>query len=182
MGAQEQGHGPNLAHNRAVLIGPEDQPRPQAVFIFPHPESSYSSYQDRGTRDQIANINWVIEKAREFQKNIFCLNDYTKAFDCVEHNKLWKILKEIRIADHLTWLLRNTYVGQKETEPDMEQCTGLNLKRSMSRLYIITLLISVICSIHHVKCQAGRSTIWNQDCREKYQQPQICRWYHSNGR
>ena len=68
MGAQEQGHGPDLAHNWAVLIGPEDQPRPQAEFIFPHPESSYSSYQDRGTRDQIANINWVIEKAREFQE------------------------------------------------------------------------------------------------------------------
>ena len=103
MGAQEQGHGPDLAHNWAVLIGPEDQPRPQAEFIFPHPESSYSSYQDRGTRDQIANINWVIEKAREFQKNIFCLNDYTKAFDCVDHNKRWNILKVVGIPDHLTF-------------------------------------------------------------------------------
>ena len=94
MGAQEQGHGPNLAHNRAVLIGPEDQPRPQAVFIFPHPESSYSSYQDRGTRDQIANINWVIEKAREFQNDIyFCFIDYTKAFDCVDHSNLGKFFK-----------------------------------------------------------------------------------------
>ena len=129
MGAQEQGHGPNLAHNRAVLIGPEDQPRPQAVFIFPHPESSYSSYQDRGTRDQIANINWVIEKAREFQKNIFCLNDYTKAFDCVEHNKLWKILKEMGIPDHLTCFLRNLSAGQEATVRTRHGKTGSKLRK-----------------------------------------------------
>ena len=67
----------------------------------------------RGTRDQIPNICWIIEKAREFQKNIyFCFIDYTKAFDCVDHNKLWKILKEMGIPDHLTCLLRNLYAGQ----------------------------------------------------------------------
>ena len=66
----------------------------------------------RGTRDQIANIHWIIEKAREFQKNIyFCFIDYAKAFDCVDHNKLWKILKEMGILDHLTCLLRNLYAG-----------------------------------------------------------------------
>ena len=66
----------------------------------------------RGTRDQIANIWWIIKKAREFQKNIyFCSIDYAKAFDCVDHNKLWKILKEVGIADHLTCLLRNLYAG-----------------------------------------------------------------------
>ena len=66
--------------------------------------------KDRGTRDQIANICWIIEKTREFQKNIyFCFIDYAKAFDCVEHNKLWKILKEMGIPDHLTCLLRNLY-------------------------------------------------------------------------
>ena len=70
----------------------------------------------RGTRDQIANICWIIEKAREFQKNIyFCFIDYSKAFDCVAHNKLWKILKQIGIPDHLTCLLRNLYAGQKAT-------------------------------------------------------------------
>ena len=64
----------------------------------------------RGTRDQIANICWIIEKAREFQENIyFCFIDYAKAFDCVDHNKLWKILKEVGIPDHLTCLLRNLY-------------------------------------------------------------------------
>ena len=70
----------------------------------------------RGTRDQIANIGWIIEKAREFQKNIyFCFIDYAKAFDCVDQNKLWKILKEMGIPDHLTCLLRNLYAGQEAT-------------------------------------------------------------------
>ena len=64
----------------------------------------------RGMRDQIANIHWIIRKAREFQKNIyFCFIDYAKAFDCVDHNKLWEILKEMRIPDHLTCLFRNLY-------------------------------------------------------------------------
>ena len=70
----------------------------------------------RGTRDQIANILWIIKIAAEFQKNIyFCFIDYTKAFDCVDHNKLWKILKEMGISDHLTCLLRNLYAGQEAT-------------------------------------------------------------------
>ena len=70
----------------------------------------------RGTRDQTADIQWIIEKAREFQKNIyFCFIDYAKAFDCVDHNKLWKILKEMRMPDHLTCLLRNLYAGQEAT-------------------------------------------------------------------
>ena len=80
------------------------------------------------TRDQIANIHWIIEKTREFQKNIyFCFIDYAKAFDSVDHNKLLKILKEMGIADHLTCLLRNLYAGQvrkQQLELDMEQQTG----------------------------------------------------------
>ena len=76
--------------------------------------------------DQIANIRWIIKRARGFQENIyFCLIDYAKAFDCVDHNKLWKILKEMGIPEHLTCLLRNLYAGQ----------------RSTSRLYIVTLFI-----------------------------------------
>ena len=72
--------------------------------------------QGRGTRDQIANIHWITEKAREFQKNIyFCFIDYAKAFDCVDHNQLWKFLKEMGIPDHLTCLLRNLYAGQEAT-------------------------------------------------------------------
>ena len=70
----------------------------------------------RGTRDQITNICWIIKNSREFQKNIyFCFIDYAKAFDCVDHNKLWKILKEMGISDHLACLLRNLYAGQKAT-------------------------------------------------------------------
>ena len=70
--------------------------------------------EKRGTRDQIANIHWIIEKAREFQKSIyFCFSDYIKAFDCVDYNKLWKILQEVGIPHHLSCLLRNLYAGQE---------------------------------------------------------------------
>ena len=80
----------------------------------------------RGTRDRIANIHWIMEKGREFQKNIyFCFIAYAKAVNCVDHNKLWKILKEMGIPDHLTCLLRNLYTGQEEQlELDMEQQSG----------------------------------------------------------
>ena len=80
------------------------------------PEIQTGFRKGRGTRDQIANIYWIIEKAREFQKNIyFCFTDYAKAFDCVDHNKLWKILKEMEIPDHLTCLLRTLCVVQEAT-------------------------------------------------------------------
>ena len=76
----------------------------------------------RGTSDQIANIHWIIKKARELQKNIyFWFIDYAKVFDCVDHNKLWRILQEMGIPDHLTCLLRNLYAGQQQLELDMEQ-------------------------------------------------------------
>ena len=81
---------------------------------FPDVQAGFQ--RGRGTRDQIDNICWIIEKPREFQKNIyFCFTDYAKAFDCVDHNKLWKILKEMEVPDHLTCLLRNLYVGQEAT-------------------------------------------------------------------
>ena len=69
--------------------------------------------KDRGTRGQIANICWIIEKAREFQKNIYCFINYTKDLDCMDHNKLWRILKEMEIPDHFTSLLRNLYASQE---------------------------------------------------------------------
>ena len=82
----------------------------------------------RGTRNQIANIRWIIEKMKEFQKNIyFGFIDYAKASDFLNHNKLWKILQEMGIPDHLTCLLRNLYTSQEATEPDMEQGTGSKL-------------------------------------------------------
>ena len=98
----------------------------------------------RGTRDQIANICWIMEKAKELQKIIyFCFIDYAKALDCVDHNKLWKILKEMGIPDHLTCPLRNLYAGQEATVRNWTWNNRLvpNRKRSTSRLCIVTWVI-----------------------------------------
>ena len=92
------------------------QARLQQYMICELPDVQAGFGKGRGIRYQIANIHWIIEKAREFQENIyFCFIDYAKAFDCVDHNKLWKILKEMGIPDRLTCLLRNLYAGQKAT-------------------------------------------------------------------
>ena len=92
------------------------QARLQQYVKHELPDVQAGFRKGRGTRDQIANIRWIMEKAREFQKNIyFCFIDYAKAIDCVDHNKLWKILKEIGISDHLTCILRNLYAGQEAT-------------------------------------------------------------------
>ena len=102
------------------------QARLQAICDHEFPDVQGGFKKGRGTRDQIANIYWIIEKSREFQKNIyFCFIDYAKTFDCVDHNQLWKILKEMGIPDHLTCLLRNLYAGQEaQLELDVEQQTG----------------------------------------------------------
>ena len=112
------------------------QARLQQYVNYELPDVQAGFRKGRGTRDQIANICWIMEKAREFQKNIyFCFIDYAKAFDCVDHKKLWKILKEMGIPDHLSCLLRNLYAGHEATvrighgttdwlELDMEQQTG----------------------------------------------------------
>ena len=92
------------------------QARLQQYMNHELPDVQARFRKGRGTRNQIANIRWIMEKAREFQKNIyFCFIEYFKAFDCVDHNKLWKILKEMEIPDHLTCLLRNLYAGQEAT-------------------------------------------------------------------
>ena len=92
------------------------QARLQQYVNCEHPNVQAGFSKGRGTRDQIANIRWISKKAREFQKNIyFCFIGYAKAFDCVDHNKLWRILKEMGIPDHLTCLLRNLYAGQEAT-------------------------------------------------------------------
>ena len=97
----------------------------------------------RGTRDQIANIRQIMEKAKEFQKSIyFCIIDYAKTFDSVDHNKLWKILKELGIPDHLICLLRNLYAGQEATVRTVHGKTDwFQIGKYTSRLYIVTLLI-----------------------------------------
>ena len=92
------------------------QARLQQYMNCKLPDVQAGFRKGRGTRDQMANIRWIIEKARECQKNIhFCFIDYAKTFHCVDHNKLWKILKEKGISDHLTCLLRNLYAGQEAT-------------------------------------------------------------------
>ena len=102
------------------------QPRLQKYMNREIPDVQAGFRKDRGTRDQVANIRWIIEKAREFQKNIyFCFIDYAKAFDCVDHNKLWKILKEMGISDHLpaSWEIC-IQVRKQQLELDMEQQSG----------------------------------------------------------
>ena len=117
------------------------QARLQQFVNHELPDVQAGFRKGRETRDQIANIRWIIEKAREFQKNIyFCFTDYTKAFDCVDHNKLWKILKEMGLPDHLTCLLRNLYTDQEATVRTWNRLIP-NQERSMSRLYTVTQLI-----------------------------------------
>ena len=105
------------------------QARLQQYVNHELPDVQAGFRKGRGTRDQIANIHFIMEKAREFQKSIyFCFIDYAKAFDCVDHDKLWKILKEMEIPDHLHCLLRNLYAGQAATiRMDVEQQTGSKL-------------------------------------------------------
>ena len=118
------------------------QARPQQYVNHELPDVQAGFRKGRGTGDQIANICWIIEKASEFQKNI-CFIDYAKAFDCVDHNKLWKILKEMGIPDHLTCLLRNLYAGQEAmVRTGHGTADGFQIgKSSTLRLYIVTLLI-----------------------------------------
>ena len=113
-----------ISHSRKVMLKIL-QARLQQYVNRELPDVQAGFTKGRGTRDQIANIYWITEKTRELQENIyFCFIDYAKAFDCVDHSKLWKILQEMGIPDHLTCLLRNLYAHQEATELDMEQQTG----------------------------------------------------------
>ena len=114
-----------ISHGRKVMLKIL-QARLQQYMNRELPDIQAGFRKGRGTRDQIANICWIIEKSREFQKNIdFCFMDYAKAFDCVDHKKLWKILQEMGIPDHLTCFLGNLYAGQEATvKLNMKQQTG----------------------------------------------------------
>ena len=109
----------------------------------------------RETRDQIANIHWIIKKAREFQKNIyFCFINNSKAFDCVDHNKLWKILKEMRRPDHLTCLLRNLYAGQEATIRTGRGTTDwFQIGKGVWQGCILSPCLFKLFRVHHVKFQ-----------------------------
>ena len=117
-----------ISHTSKVMLK-IFQARLQQYMNHELPDVQPGFRKGRGTRDQIANIRWIIKKAREFQKTFyFCFIDYTKAFDCVDHNKLWQILGETVIPDHLICLLRNLCAGQEaKLELDMEQWTGSKL-------------------------------------------------------
>ena len=154
------------------------QARLQQHVNWEHPNVQAGFRKGRGSRDQIANIDWFMEKTREFQKNIyFCLTDYTKAFDCVDQNKLWKILEDIGVPVHLTCLLRNLNAGQETTVRIRHRKTdwfkigkGLHQGCKFSLCFL-----KFICRVNHAKSWAGWIKSWNQ-------QPQIGKWYHSNGR
>ena len=112
------------------------QARLQQYVNWELPNVQAGFRKGRGTKDQIANIHWITDKAKEFPKSIYvCFTDYTKDFDCVDHNKLWKILQEMRLPDHLTCLLRNLYLGQEEAESYMEQLTGSKLGKGYTKVY-----------------------------------------------
>ena len=137
------------------------QARLQQYVKHKLPDVQAGFRKGRGTRDQIANICWIFEKAREFQKNIyFCFIDYTKAVDCVDHHKLWKILKEMGIPDHLTCLLRNLYAGQEATvRTALEQQTDSKLgkeyiKAASCHPAYLTYMQSRLCEM-----QAGSSPV-----------------------
>ena len=119
------------------------QARLQQYMNCKLPDVQAGFRKSRGTRDLIANMRWIMEKAREFQKNIyFCFIGYAKAFDCVDHNKMWKILQEMGIPDHLTCLLRNLHAVQEATVRTGHETTDwFNIGKRMSRVYIVTLLI-----------------------------------------
>ena len=134
------------------------------------PDAQAGFRKDRGTRDKIASICWIIERAREFPKNIyFCFVDYAKAFDCVDHDKLWKILQEMGIPDHLTCLLRNLYAGQETTVRTGRGTTDwFQIGKGVRQGCILSPCLFSLY-VEYIMRNAGRSTSWNQDCWEKYQ-------------
>ena len=128
------------------------QARLQLYVNHELPDVQAGFRKGRETRDQIANIHWIIMKAREFQKNIYlCFFDYTKAFDCVDHSKLWKILQEMGIPQHLACLLRNLYSGQEEIQLDMEQQTGSKLGKE--HIKVVSCHPAYLTYMHSTPCE-----------------------------
>ena len=135
------------------------------------PDSQAGFRKDRGTRDQIAKIHCIIKKAREFQKNIyFCFIDYVKGFDCVDHNKLWKILKVMGMPDHLTCLLRNLYAGQEATNRTGYRTNLTGAKLGKEYIKTVYCHLAYLTYAEYIMRNAGLDEAsWNQDCLENYQ-------------
>ena len=147
---------------------------------LPHVQTGFQSV--RGTEIKLPTFTVSWRKQGSSRKSFyFCFIDSAEVFDCVDHNKLWKILQEMGAPNLLTCLLRDLYVGQEATELDMEQFTGSKLgKKYYKAVYCYPIYLTYMQSM---SCEMlDWITGWNQDCREKYQQPQICRRYHSNDR
>ena len=131
------------------------QARLQRSMNHELPEVQDGFRKGRGTRDQIANVRWIIEKAREFQENI-CFIDYAKAFDCADHNKWWNILKEMGIPDHLACLLRNLYAGQEATvRTGHGTMDWFQTRREGHQGCILSPCLFNLYTEYHVKCQDG---------------------------
>ena len=130
----------------------------------------------RGTRDQTANIHWIREKVREFQKNIYiCFVDYAKPFDCVDHNKLWKILKEMVIPDHLTCLLRNLFAGQEAiVRSGHGTIDWFQIRKGVCQSCILLPCLFNLYAEYIMRNPGLDEAQAGQDGQEKYQQPQIC--------
>ena len=135
------------------------------------PDVEVGFRKGRGTRNQIANITWITEKAREFQKNIyFCFMDYAKAFDCVDHNKLWKILQEMGIPDHLTCLLRNLYAGQEATvKTGHGTADWFQIRNGVCQVCILSPCLFNLYAVYIIQNAKLDETSWNQDIQERYQ-------------
>ena len=148
------------------------QARPQQYMNYELPDFQAGFRKSRGTRDQIANICWIIEKARESQKNIyFCFIDYAKAFDCVNHNKLWKTVQQMGIPDHLTCLLRDQYAGQEATVRTGHGTTDwFQIGKGVRQACILSpCLFNLYAEYIMRNTGLDEAQDWNQDCREKYQ-------------
>ena len=136
-------------------------------------------------RNQLSNCQHLLDhrKGKGIPKNIyFCFTNYAKTFDSVDHNKLWNILKDVGLPDHLTWLLRNLYAGQEATvSTGHGTIDWFKIGKGGHQGYILLSCLFKLY-VHHMKRWAGWLTNWNQECWEKYHQPPICRWYHFNYR
>ena len=156
-----------------TLVMKSSNPASQASAVHEPWTSRCSNWfrKGRGTGDQIASIHRIIKKAREFQKNTyFCYINYAKAVDCVNHNKLWKILKEMGIPDHLTCLLKNLYASQEATVRTGHGTTDwFQIGKGVLQGYIFSPCLFNLYAEYHEKHWAGWNTSWNQDCQEKYQ-------------